>query len=239
MIPTTGGNRSEKHYMKNLLNNGISFQAADVAAGSLRQLMPELYELESVIENNPWHSSQNVFDHTVSVLSQLETIMQFDFLFKDSKEALSEYISTAINGYSVKEIAIIVALMHDIGKKATFTVNSGTGMTDCSDHGEVGANLTEAILQRLGVSKKTSAQISKLVRKHGDIHEVVNRILLYNEPEKEWTSFKKISRSLYILFILQGYADTAGSDLLKLNPKDYKKREIIYREAINRFAAAL
>ena len=57
--------------------------------------------------------------------------------------------------------------------------------------------------------------------------------------EKEFVQFKAVTGELYLQCIIQGYADTIGSDLKTLNPKEFKKREIIFREALNRFATSL
>ena len=63
-----------------------------IQAGSLKSVLPELYELQEVYETNPWHNHQQVFGHILRV---------FSFLKK----------------YSRNNLLLWVGLLHDIGKK--------------------------------------------------------------------------------------------------------------------------
>lgn len=225
--------------MKNLQNNGPVISSDALKSGAYAAVLPELYEQKDTVENNPWHDRQSVFDHTVSVVSSLEHILAFDFLYKDTRDSLRSHLSKHRFGYAKTDVSLFVAMLHDIGKKKTLKSDPATGRTDCPGHEKAGGPLSRICLSRMGVDSRMIDLVSDMVAHHGDIHEVVNRVLTHNELEKEFARYKSTVRAPYILYVLQGYADTMGSDLPKLNPKEYKKREMIYREAINRFTVAL
>jgi hypothetical protein len=239
MIHMTGGNPSEKHSMKNLQNNFPVVTSDSLQSGGLADAVPELYEQKQTVEVNAWHDHQSVFDHTVSVIKAVEQIYRFEFLFISSRDVLTAYLAKEQYGYSMKNLSLFTALLHDIGKAKTMITNVQTGQTDCPEHEKVGSKMSIAVLRRANIGVRTSDHIGKLVLLHGEIHKTVNTVLMMNEPEKEFITFKNRMKDDYILQLIQGYADTLGSDLSRLQPNDLKKREIIYREAINRFAAAL
>ncbi len=64
----------------------------DIKAGSLKSVLPELYELQAVYETNAWHNHQQVFDHILRVFSHLKK-------------------------YSQNNLLLWAGLLHDIGKK--------------------------------------------------------------------------------------------------------------------------
>ena len=50
---------------------------ANILAGKLKDLAPELYELQEAVEHsaNGWHDHETVFDHTLLVMSAMEKIL--------------------------------------------------------------------------------------------------------------------------------------------------------------------
>ena len=211
----------------------------NIANGLFQDIIPELYELKSVIEHNPWHNNQSVFDHTVAVVASLEKIFLFDFLYANSSTAIRTYVSRQTNGYPLTGISLLGGLFHDIAKGTTIVIDPLTGQTQCPNHDHIGSALTPKILLRMHIKQQVRRDVQEIVKRHGEILEVVNRVLMNNDPEKEFSLLRCTHPYMYLLLIIQGYADTMGSSLSVLNPKEYKKREIIYREAINRFAVLL
>lgn len=217
----------------------ITLTSTDIAAGSLKEIAPELYELSTVYEINPWHNHQSVFDHTVAVVAAIEQVFTFDFLYEGSRKGIKKYVEDVRDGYAKKDVSFLAGLFHDMGKGATIEKNEYTGMTQCPEHEKLGAKLVAVPLRKLKVTGQALKDVKEIIKRHGEIHEVVNRVIRNNEPEKEFIQFKATTGELYLQCIIQGYADTMGSDLKTLSPKEFKKREIIFREALNRFATSL
>ena len=59
-------------------------------------MIPELYELEQIIENNQSHINDPVFNHTVSVLTKLGG------RFKKVDRRVADYLAQKIDSYSRK-----------------------------------------------------------------------------------------------------------------------------------------
>lgn len=60
----------------------------NIKSRKLVDLIPELYKLNGVIENNDWHNKETAFEHTLSVLDNLEKIIRG--LKKENKKILNE-----------------------------------------------------------------------------------------------------------------------------------------------------
>lgn len=64
----------------------LSITSVDLKNGKFKQILPEFYDLKSIIENNRWHLHQSVFDHVIKVVQGLEQILEFDFLSNSRKK---------------------------------------------------------------------------------------------------------------------------------------------------------
>ena len=69
-----------------------------IKRGEFRELIPELYELENVIENNQWHSNDKVLNHTISTLVELER------LYEKSDNKVKDYLDEEIDVYSRRKL---------------------------------------------------------------------------------------------------------------------------------------
>src|SRR6185503_3502515 len=111
------------------------------ASGLLSELLPEIAAMKSVEQPPEYHPEGDVWVHTMLLLEKLPA-------------GASPTLAWG-------------ALLHDIGKPATFTPPSGPGdRIRFNGHVEVGVRVTEEILRRLRFSGDDAAQIVALVRNH-------------------------------------------------------------------------
>jgi len=191
-----------------------------------KDFIPELYELEKVIENNPWHNNDRVLDHTISVLVELEQV------FEKLNDRIKAYLDKKINTYSRKELLFLATLFHDIGKKETYKKEND--IARCPGHEEAGALNLETILIRFDLSESEKKFIIEIVRNHGIIHEILN----YPEenPEKKTEEFREKHPDIFLEIILLSTTDMIASQLKDNNPEELNFRRDFLNKIINNYS---
>jgi putative nucleotidyltransferase with HDIG domain len=106
--------------------------------GLLEEVLPEISKMKGVEQPREFHPEGDVFAHTLLLL---------DYLPQPCTSTLSWG-----------------ALLHDVGKPATFRV--ATDRIRFDDHVEVGVKIAEKICQRLHFSRDESEQILALIDNH-------------------------------------------------------------------------
>ena len=120
--------------------------------GLLKEVLPEMDRLHGVQQPPEFHPEGDVWVHTLMLLEQLPA--------------------------GVSQTLAWGALLHDVGKPATFT--RGPGRIRFNGHVEVGVRIAEDILRRLRFSNEQSAQIVALVENHmrfGDVGKMKDSTL--------------------------------------------------------------
>lgn len=195
----------------------------NIRSGKSANLMPEFYELKNIVENNGWHYKENVFDHTLSVLDNLEKTL------RNLNKKTKQFLNKKVDSITRKNLLKVAALFHDIAKKETIIGNRQS--TFCPDHEGKSSIKAKIILRRFKLSNKELKFVLDIVKSHGLIH----RILLPDNQnfQNEFVSFKKrFSYSIYPELILLAFVDTAGSYLIKTNPQEFKYRISFYKKEI-------
>ena len=117
-----------------------AFELMD-ATGLLAQVLPEVSRLKGVEQPPEYHPEGDVWTHTLMLLQQLEPGCAMTL------------------GWG--------ALLHDIGKPATFQPPAGPGdRIRFNGHVEVGVRIGEEICRRLRFSNEETAQILALIQNH-------------------------------------------------------------------------
>jgi putative nucleotidyltransferase with HDIG domain len=120
--------------------------------GLLREVLPEIDRLHGVEQPPEFHPEGDVWVHTMMVIEQLPT--------------------------GVSPTLAWGALLHDVGKPATF--QRGPGRIRFNGHVEVGVRIAEDILRRLRFSNDQTAQIVALIENHmrfGDVAKMKDSTL--------------------------------------------------------------
>ncbi len=141
--------------------------------GLLTEIIPELKEMKGA--EQPKEHYWNVFDHSVATMATAEFLLR-ESLWKYGKEDLlrvtpwSEEISRHFDeevssGSNRRLLLKLGALMHDIAKPATKTVDE-TGRVRFLGHTKQGAAMSVAILERLRFSSREIRLVENLVYHH-------------------------------------------------------------------------
>jgi len=190
-----------------------------------KEIIPDFYELEKIVENNPWHNNDNVLNHTISLLKELEE------LIKRLNYKIKVYLDKKINAHSSKELLFLAALLHDIGKKETYKKEKDA--TKCLGHEEVGATKLKAILPKFDLLENEQKFVIELVKNHDFFHDILN----YPEEslKKKTEEFKGKHPDIFLELILLSIADMCGSQLKLNNPKEFNFRIDFFNKIINSY----
>ena len=126
-----------------MLTEGHARRAVELLdeTGLLRQVLPEAIRLQGVAQPPQYHPEGDVWVHTLMLLEQLEPGCPMTLAWG--------------------------ALLHDIGKPATFQAPTGPGdRIRFNGHVEVGVSIGADICRRLRFSNEETAQILALIQNH-------------------------------------------------------------------------
>jgi poly(A) polymerase len=205
-----------------------SFRALEML-GILPHVLPELPALKGVKQSPP--HIYDVWEHTLSVLSNLERILSalapgYDAdntndLFTGLltlrigrfREQLAEHFADSLNtDRSVRAVLFFAALYHDAEKPAKRSVET-SGRIRFFDHDVTGADTAARRGQGLNLSNDEVERIEKIVRNHMRFHFFTNRM----ETDKQEPSRKSIYRFFRdtgeagVDLVLMGLADLRGT----------------------------
>jgi poly(A) polymerase len=141
-----------------MLTEGHARAAVEMldATGLLEQVLPEIVKMHGVEQPPEYHPEGDVFVHTMMLLENLQAGCK------------------ATLGWG--------ALLHDVGKPATFQPPQGPGdRIRFNGHVEVGIRIAEVMLARLRFSGEETEQILALIRNHmkfGDVMKMKRSTLL-------------------------------------------------------------
>ena len=136
-------NERVRDELTRMLTEGQARRAFDLldASGLLAQVLPEVSRLKGVEQPPEFHPEGDVWTHTLMLLQQLE------------------HGCSMTLGWG--------ALLHDIGKPATFQPPAGPGdRIRFNGHVELGVRIGAEICQRLRFSNEETAQILLLIQNH-------------------------------------------------------------------------
>jgi poly(A) polymerase len=180
--------------------------------GLLTEIIPELDEMKGV--EQPKEHYWNVFDHSVETVAAAEFLLR-ESLWKYGKEDLLEvtpwseeirqhFDEEVSSGSNRRLLLKLGALLHDIAKPATKTVDE-TGRARFLGHTKQGAAIAAAILERLRFSSREIRLVESLVYHHLRPVQMANEGL-------------PTSRAIYRYF---RDTESAGIDILFLALADY------------------
>ena len=134
-----------------MLTEGHASRAFELLdqASLLAEILPEATRLHGVAQPPEWHPEGDVWVHTMLLLQKLHPGCSLTLAWG--------------------------ALLHDIGKPATYQVEPVTNRIRFNGHVEVGVRIAEDILARLRFSNDDSAQILALIKNHmrfGDVRSM-------------------------------------------------------------------
>jgi poly(A) polymerase len=130
-----------------------AFELLDTS-GLLPEVLPEIAAMKGVEQPPQYHPEGDVFVHTLLLLEKLQP---------NAPGSVSGSVSGSISG-SISKTLAWGALLHDVGKPATFRIAPDRIRFD--GHVEVGVKMAAEILRRLRFSNHETDQILALVDNH-------------------------------------------------------------------------
>jgi poly(A) polymerase len=130
-----------------------AFELLD-SSGLLPEVLPEIAAMKGVQQPPQYHPEGDVFVHTLLLLEKLQP---------NASGSVSGSVPGSVSG-SVSKTLAWGALLHDVGKPATFRVAPDRIRFD--GHVEVGVKMAAEILRRLRFSNYETDQILALVDNH-------------------------------------------------------------------------
>lgn len=125
----------------------------------LEIIFPFVKELKQVPPN--LHHHLDLFNHSI------ETVNQVQKFYEISPKEVQEHLKKVdFCGFSRLAHLKLAALMHDIGKFSTWTIEPDTGRHRFIKHEDVGAKLAIPILKKMCFSNKQIDYISYIIKKH-------------------------------------------------------------------------
>lgn len=109
---------------------------------------PELYALTRLPQEPKWHPEGSVWQHTKHVVDQMNEICRRDFIVGDKK---------IINMFG--------ALLHDVGKAVTTTINN-EGEIVSPGHDEAGVEIAHSFMERISMPKHYRDAVAEMVQYH-------------------------------------------------------------------------
>ena len=192
---------------------------------SLKEDLPELYELKRVVEKSAWHQEWSVLDHTLAVMEQLEKVMD------GAPEKVSKYLNEKVEKHTRRELLMVVGMLHDIGKKET--IKEIGDEIRCPGHEDRGALKAQVLLPKFDLTEAEQAIVVELIKHHGHVHDIITPG--NTERDVQIGALEKAAPHLFFMLLVFCQADTQGSKLQKTKPDEYHKRVDFYKKALADF----
>jgi poly(A) polymerase len=140
----------------------------------LREILPEVSDLQGVSQPPEFHPEGDVWVHTLLMLRIMDTTRRdLQNTEKTQADNLSEQLilgDRLRTAYPTPSLAWGV-LLHDIGKPETFQVSDRIRF---NNHAEVGARLASRICDRLRLTSRETERIVRLVQDHLKFKDLPN-----------------------------------------------------------------
>jgi len=201
----------------------ISIDVELLKKDGYKKLLPEIYDLKKTTENNSWHKSQNLFDHTVKVVSDLNEILKPNSFSKSTRRKVNQRLEERIGKYNRRDLLMIIAILHDIGKPITL-INSSDNTTKCPAHEIIGASLIPQFAKRFLLTREEENHVKKIVEYHSLFIDIQNQILTKGKKKYYFSIYKSSVEDKDLELLLLHLADLLASDLDKTNYTEFEKR---------------
>ncbi|MGI8420097.1 MAG: CRISPR-associated endonuclease Cas3'' [Candidatus Levyibacteriota bacterium] len=184
---------------------------------------PYFQKTKTIIENNVCHENESVYDHSLATAKRADECVTGAFVSNPKAKVLfNKWMQEEPFGMQYKHIAVVIALLHDIGKILVYEENSQQiplnaiqedGKTRASGHEYWGSTIVPEILCDVGLSAELATYIANIVKLHGVLmmpHFVKTKTLeeYISDMKTQGQGFEK-----EILFNI--YADTANCPIFK------------------------
>lgn len=206
---------------------------------------PLFLKLKDVIENNPWHDHESVYDHLIKTYKTAKEQINGNFITNpNAKKLFLEFVNSDFEGIKIFDTIIITALIHDIGKilyykdgdkEQPLRHEDSEGITRMPGHEYWGSTIVGNLLKDLNLNPKVLEKITKVVRLHDTFNDSYLTNLDLNQIDKAIDDVKARAEGVYKEALFNIYCDvfTAKPSIESIKkiaqifnqPSLYSKRE--------------
>lgn len=195
------------------------------AQQDLSTALPELYALQHFVERSDWHND-TPFAQSVRLHDWIATLPgSLEQTIVMPEGMLTRFLNhpfTADSQHSYQMLLAFAALIHDVGKTATFEKNPD-GTTRCPGHELVSGRMSTLICRRFDFTPTEADWITHLVREHGQPYNLYKTLspLPPEEQEYLWMQFKETHEGYLRPLLLLAYGDLVTSHMAAIRPAKY------------------
>ncbi len=207
-----------------------------VTPADLRRALPELYRLRNLRENNDWHTD----DPLAQSLRLARFVESLPVSLPEvPADALRPALAASLNRTPVHTLLTFTALIHDVGKGATFR-READGLTRCPGHEAAGASLAPAICRRFDLPPEETRFVTALVGAHGEPYELYKQMKTLPPPRREAQrlAFEKRHAPYLRFLLLLAWGDMTTSNLPDRRPAKYRAIRKFYVEWLGKIWGA-
>ncbi len=204
----------------------FKFDSKNINKGNFRDIFPEFYLLSGTIENDLWHQNQNVYEHTVRVIFNLERLLDLDFLPNKARVKLKIYLNERIDHHLRKDLILISTFLHDMAKKDTRVIDA-SGKTSCPAHEVIGGTKVSNFSKRFELTHNEEEIVKKTVSQHALVYDFYHLRHKFTELSRIFELYSTVIGSCQVELVLLFYSDILGSDGNKGAPEEFNICEAI------------
>lgn len=178
---------------------------------------PLFLKLKNVIENNPWHDNESVYDHLLKTHKIASEQILGDFITNpQAKNLFLEFLNEGTEGATRKDLMLITALVHDIGKILYYKENDielplrheyPDKSTRMPGHEYWGSTIIPELLKNTDLTKNNIEKIAKVVRLHDTFSDTYFGAMKDKDIDFIVDDVKARAEGLYIEALFNIYCD--------------------------------
>ena len=195
--------------------------------GVLSRIVPELDAARGVTQ--PIEHYWDVFNHLIETVGFMDGLLDEDRRAADpilsqmpwSDHVADYFVEELSGGVDRAVLTRLACLLHDIAKPQTKTVEE-SGRTRFLGHPEQGAEVTEAVMERLHFSRRANAYVTLTVRQHLRPMQLSNN--LETPTRRALYRFKRDLGDAAIGAVWLSMADFLAAKGPMLDPNEWRRR---------------
>jgi hypothetical protein len=171
---------------------------------------------KQVLENNPYHLNESVYDHAIKTKNIALKEVSGEFITNDkARQLFSKFMKEDFHGVLKKDILVITALLHDIGKIFSYReeglvsplITKIKHETFLTGHEYLGSLIVDKVTSELNLPEEVIKQIKDVVRLHDTF------TAHYFSEKKHWgikplvSDVKSQAEGLYVEVLFNRYCD--------------------------------
>lgn len=186
---------------------------------------PLFLQLKNVIENNPWHDHESVYDHLIKTHKTADEKISGNFITNPhAKKLFLDFVNENLGGVKRKDLILVTALIHDIEKvfyykhknnEKILTRKNASKIIKIPQQKYLKSNIVAELLKDTGFSQKNIEIISKIVK----LHDTFNDSYFYGLKNKNVNfiinDIKSKAEGFYIEALFNIYCDVYYAKISK------------------------